>query len=135
MHLLSRIGELSEWGLAVVLDIVSRYTPTNEDETFAVMNLLDAVLRTANSGAVLGTIKCFMKMTESLEDLRPQIWARAKPPLLTLLAGGNPELQYVSCSKPFLQSFLLPFVVISLSLSLSLSLSIYYCLPAFSNTT
>ena len=94
MHLLSRIGELSEWGLAVVLDIVSRYTPTNEDETFAIMNLLDAVLRTANSGAVLGTIKCFMKLTDKFEDLRPQIWARAKPPLLTLLAGGNPELQY-----------------------------------------
>lgn len=94
MHLLSRIGELSEWGLAVVLDIVSRYSPANEDETFAIMNLLDAVLRTANSGAVLGTIKCFMKLTEGFEDLRPQIWVRAKPPLLTLLAGGNPELQY-----------------------------------------
>lgn len=94
MHLLSRIGELSEWGLAVVLDIVSRYSPANEDETFAIMNLLDAVLRTANSGAVLGTIKCFMKLADRFEDLRPQIWVRGKPPLLTLLAGGNPELQY-----------------------------------------
>ncbi len=94
MHLLSRIGEFSEWGLCTVLDIVSRYKPANEDETFAIMNLLDAVLRTANSGAVLGTIKCFMNLTENFKDLRPQIWARAKPPLLTLLAGGNLELQY-----------------------------------------
>ena len=94
MHLLSRIGEFSEWGLVAVLDIVSRYKPEKEEETFAIMNLLDAVLRTANSGAVLGTIKCFMNLTENFQELQSQIWARRSPPLLTLLAGGNLELQY-----------------------------------------
>jgi hypothetical protein len=44
-HLLNRIGEFSEWGLIAVLDLVSRYTPSSEEEMFGVMNLLDPVLR------------------------------------------------------------------------------------------
>ena len=94
MHLLNRIAEFNEWGLIVVLDLVARYDPVSEEETFAIMNLLDPVLRTANSGAVLGAIKCFMKLTQSFENLQTQIWVRAKPPLLTQVTGGSPEMQY-----------------------------------------
>jgi AP-4 complex subunit beta-1 len=61
VHLLNRIGEFSEWGLNTVLDLVSRYKPASEDEMFAVMNLLDPVLRTANSGAVLAIVKSFLR--------------------------------------------------------------------------
>lgn len=94
--LLNRIGEFSEWGLNTVLDLVSRYRPTSEDEVFSIMNLLDPVMRTANSGSVLATLKCFFKLTEPLPDLLPQIIERAKPPLLTLITGGNPEVQYLT---------------------------------------
>ncbi len=94
MPLLNRLAEFNEWGLQSVLDFVSRYRSTTEDETFAIMNLLDPVLRSANSGAVLGTIRCFMSLTEKYTELRPQIWARAKPPLLTFITGAPPETQY-----------------------------------------
>eukprot|EP00981_Chlorochromonas_danica_P012782 scaffold5400_cov159-Ochromonas_danica.AAC.1 len=94
--LLNRIGEFSEWGLNTVLDLVSRYRPTSEEEVFSIMNLLDPVMRTANSGSVLATLKCFFKLTEPLPDLLPQIVERAKPPLLTLITGGNPEVQYLT---------------------------------------
>lgn len=94
--LLNRIGEFSEWGLNMVLDLVCRYKAANEDEVFAVMNLLDPVLRTANSGSVLATIKCFLTLSSHMPDMHPQIITRAKPPLLTLITGGHPEAQYMT---------------------------------------
>ena len=94
MHLLNRLGEFNEWGMQAVLDYVSRYHPTAEDETFAIMNLLDPVLRSANSGAVLACIRCFMTLTENFPELRQQIWLRAKPPLLTFVTGASPETQF-----------------------------------------
>lgn len=94
LSLLNRISEFSEWGLNTVLDLVARYTPSNEDELFSIMNLLDPVLRTASSAAVISTFKCFMKFSSSNPELQPQIFSRSKPPILTLITGGNPEIQY-----------------------------------------
>ncbi len=96
MALLNRIGEFSEWGLNSILDLVARYQPASEDEAFAIMNLLDPVLRTANSGSVLATFKCFMKMTAGMPDLQVQIYSRAKPPLLTLVTGAHAESQFTT---------------------------------------
>jgi len=95
MHLLNRIGEFNEWGLNTLLDIVARYKPTTEDEIFAIMNLLDPVLRTASSNAVLGTTKCFLSLSKHFTELEGQIYSRAKPPMLTLITGGHSEMQYV----------------------------------------
>jgi AP-4 complex subunit beta-1 len=94
MHLLNRLGEFNEWGLNVVLDILSRYCPKSEDETFAIMNILDPVLRTSNSGAVLATIKCFFSLTEPYPEFTIQVIQRSKAPLLTLLASSSSEIQY-----------------------------------------
>jgi vesicle coat complex subunit len=93
-HLLNRIGEFSEWGLIAVLDLVSRYTPSSEEEMFGVMNLLDPVLRTANSGAVLATVKCFINLTSSRPDMQPQVFLRAKAPIMTVITGSQAEVQY-----------------------------------------
>lgn len=96
MALLNRVGEFSEWGLNAVLDLVSRYKPATAEEVYAVMNLLDPLLRTANSGAVLSTVKCFIQLTkELLPELHNQIYTRAKPPLLTLITGAHSEGQYM----------------------------------------
>jgi AP-4 complex subunit beta-1 len=94
LQLLNRLGEFNEWGLNLVLDILSRYFPETEDETFAIMNVLDPVLRTSNSGAVLATIKCFMNLTEPYPELLTQVIHRAKPPMLTLLTSSTSEIQY-----------------------------------------
>lgn len=96
MGLLNRIGEFSEWGLNTILDLVARYKPNNEEEIFAIMNLLDPVLRTANSGSVLSTLKCFLHLSASIPDLFPQIVTRAKPPLITLITGTVSESQYMT---------------------------------------
>jgi len=94
LQLLNRISEFNEWGLNTILDLTALYQPRTEDETYAIMNLLDPVLRTANSGAVLATLKCFLKLTANMPELHPQIISRSKPPILTLITGAVPEIQH-----------------------------------------
>lgn len=99
MPILNRIGEFSEWGLNTILDLLARYKPHSEDELYAIMNLLDPVLRTANSGSVLATLKVFLFLASSLgvaDALHPQILVRCRPPLLTLVTGAHSEVQYVT---------------------------------------
>ena len=52
---------------------MSKYDPVDEEETFSIMNLLDPVLRTSNSGVVLAAIKCFVRLTYGMPDLQPQV--------------------------------------------------------------
>lgn len=88
-HLLGRLNDFNEWGLGAVLRLVSRYEPESDEETFGIMNVLDPVLRTSNSGVVLEAIGCFVRLTENLPELHSQVYQRLKAPLLTLMAGGG----------------------------------------------
>lgn len=100
LHLLNRIHEFSEFDQVKVLELVPRYIPANSDEGFQIMNLLDPVLRTSNSSAVLATIRAFMSIVEQVadedkEEIKQQVIARIKAPLITLIASGSSELQFV----------------------------------------
>lgn len=88
-HMLGRLNDFNEWGLGAVLRLVARYEPESDEETFGIMNVLDPVLRTSNSGVVLEAIGCFVRLTEHLPDLHGQVYDRVKTPLLTLMAGGG----------------------------------------------
>ncbi|KAJ8608890.1 hypothetical protein CTAYLR_005297, partial [Chrysophaeum taylorii] len=88
-HLLGRLNDFNEWGLGAVLRLVARYEPESDEETFGIMNVLDPVLRTSNSGVVLEAIGCFVRLTENLPELHAQVYERLKAPLLTLMAGGG----------------------------------------------
>jgi len=94
LQLLNRVQEFDEFGLSEVLGLLVKYEPNGKDEMFAIMNLLDPVLRTSNSGSVLATIKCFLKLTDGIEGMGEMVCQRIKPPILTLVAGGTPELVY-----------------------------------------
>lgn len=110
LHLLNRIHEFSEFGILSVLDLVPRYIPANDEEGFQIMNLLDPVLRTANAGAVVATIRAFLSIAEAIgkrggddrdpdsptvDDLKRQVVVRIKAPLVTLIASSSHELAYV----------------------------------------
>eukprot|EP00956_Cyclotella_meneghiniana_P029794 scaffold73307_cov21-Cyclotella_meneghiniana.AAC.1 len=110
LHLLNRIHEFSEFGILSVLDLVPRYIPANDEEGFQIMNLLDPVLRTANAGAVVATIRAFLSIADavgkrdgddrdtdspSVDDLKRQVILRIKAPLVTLIASSSNELAYV----------------------------------------
>lgn len=88
MSLLNRMSEFSEWGLGVVLDLVSRYYPQSEDETFAIMNVLDPLLRHSSSSAVLSTVKCFVHLTEPYPDMLAQVCSHS--PLHTHPSSSSP---------------------------------------------
>mmetsp|Transcript_7655 Transcript_7655/g.11522 ORF Transcript_7655/g.11522 Transcript_7655/m.11522 type:complete len:834 (-) Transcript_7655:328-2829(-) len=87
-HLLGRLNDFNEWGLGAVLRLVTRYEPESDQETYGIMNILDPVLRTSNSGVVLEAIGCFVALTEHLPELHQQVYDRIKSPLLTLMAGS-----------------------------------------------
>ncbi len=110
LHLLNRIHEFSEFGILAVLDLIPRYIPANDEEGFQIMNLLDPVLKTANAGAVVATIRAFLSIATAIgkrpgddrdedsptvDDLSKQVVTRIKAPLVTLIASGSSELSYV----------------------------------------
>lgn len=100
LHLLNRIHEFSEFDLVQVLELVPRYIPANADEGFQIMNLLDPVLRTSSSAAVLATIRAFISIVDQIsgedkEEMKLQVVSRVKAPLITLVASGSSEVQFV----------------------------------------
>lgn len=94
LHLLNRLGEFGEFGVVAILDLVPRYIPANEDEGYQIMNLLDPVLRTTNSGAFMSVIFAFLSLAQNVEGMKEQIVSRVKAPLITMMTGGSSELNY-----------------------------------------
>jgi len=101
MHLLNRIHEFSEFGVVVVIELIHRYIPANDDEAYAIMTLLDPVLKTSNSGAVLATIQAFLALANHISDqdgsggMKRHVITRVKAPFVTLVSAGSSELVHV----------------------------------------
>ena len=100
LHLLNRIHEFNEFAKVQILELVPRYIPANEDEGFQIMNLLDPVLSTSGSAAVMATIRAFLSLAEQLGDdnnsqsMKRQIVNRVKPSLVTQISSGSSEMMY-----------------------------------------
>jgi len=102
LHLLNRIHEFTEFDLVCVLELVPRYIPANAEEGYNIMNLLDSVLKSSSSATVLATVRAFLSMVDSIgstpeeiQEIKVQIVARVKAPLVTLVASGSNESCYV----------------------------------------
>jgi AP-4 complex subunit beta-1 len=95
-HLLARLKEFSEWSQCLVLQLLARYQPADEEEIFDILNILDDRLKQVNSGVVLATSRLFLSLTAELFELQEDINERIKTPLLTILGLGSssPELVY-----------------------------------------
>jgi AP-4 complex subunit beta-1 len=109
LHLLNRIHEFNDFAKVQVLDLVARYIPANPDEGFQIMNLLDPVLQSASSAAVMATVKAFLSLADHLEaapgsdygssgapdqGMKRQIVIRVKPCLVTQISAGSSEIMY-----------------------------------------
>lgn len=68
-----RIKDFNEWAQCLVLDLVSKYLPADNGEIFDIMNLLEDRLQHANAAVVLATIKLFLHMTLSMNDVHQQV--------------------------------------------------------------
>ena len=97
-HLLNRMREFNEWSQCIVLEVVAKYRPAEQSETFDVMNLLEERLKHSNSAVVLGATKVFLHLTQDMHTVHQQVYARLRAPLLTLVAGGTFEQSFV-CLK------------------------------------
>ncbi|PFH36721.1 HEAT repeat-containing protein [Besnoitia besnoiti] len=93
-HFLNRIKRFSEWGVCTILNLVATYQPESEEEAFDIMNILDDKLKSSSAAVVLACSNCFLELTRGNEDLRRQVYCRLKPPLLTLVTTGYPEIAY-----------------------------------------
>lgn len=69
INLLNRIKEFNEWGQSIILDMCSKYNPTDQSELFDIMNLLEDRFKHASSSVVLGTVKVFLHLTKDKPDL------------------------------------------------------------------
>ncbi|KAG2599262.1 hypothetical protein PVAP13_5KG383200 [Panicum virgatum] len=93
-YLLNKIKEFSEWAQCLVLELASKFLPSDNNEIFDIMNLLEDRLQHANGAVVLSTIKVFLHLTMSMTDVHQQVYERIKAPLLTLVGAGSPEQSY-----------------------------------------
>ncbi|THU63540.1 hypothetical protein C4D60_Mb01t16860 [Musa balbisiana] len=97
-YLLNRIKEFNEWAQCLVLELVAKYIPSDTDDIFDIMNLLEDRLQHANGAVVLATIKVFLHLTMSMNDVHQQVYERIKAPLLTLVGSGSSEQSYAVLS-------------------------------------
>jgi AP-4 complex subunit beta-1 len=100
IYLLNKLKEFNEWGQAIVLDLVARYSPKNEAETLDIMNLLADRLRLSSFPVVLATIKIFINYSLASPAVYDQVLEKVQGPLMTLCATGyvtnNHELYYLA---------------------------------------
>ena len=109
LHLLNRIHEFAEFQVVQVLELVPRYIPANAEEGFQIMNLLDPVLRTSSCASVMATVRAFLALADQISDndtgdMKRQVIARVKAPLVTLVSSGSFEI--VFCLLKQIQSLM-----------------------------
>ncbi|XP_052188596.1 beta-adaptin-like protein A [Diospyros lotus] len=97
-YFLNRIKQFNEWAQCLVLELVAKYVPSDTNEIFDIMDLLEDRLQHANGAVVLATIKLFLQLTLSMTDVHQQVYERIKAPLLTLVSSGSPEQSYAVLS-------------------------------------
>ncbi|GMJ15887.1 Adaptor protein complex protein 4B [Hibiscus trionum] len=109
-YLLNRIKEFSEWAQCLVLELVTKYAPSDSSEAFDIMNLLEDRLQHANGAVVLATSKVFLQLTLSITDVHHQVYERIKAPMLTLVSSGSPEQSYAVLSHLHLLVMRAPYI-------------------------
>lgn len=68
-----RIKEFSEWAQCLVLELAAKYVPSDSNDIFDIMNLLEDRLQHANGAVVLATTKLFLQLTLSMTDVHQQV--------------------------------------------------------------
>ncbi|CAH8281953.1 unnamed protein product [Eruca vesicaria subsp. sativa] len=112
-YFLNRIKEFSEWAQCLILELAVKYVPSDGNDIFDIMNLLEDRLQHANGAVVLATVKVFLQLTLSMTDVHQQVYERIKSPLLTLVSSGSPEQSYAILSHLHLLVVRAPFIFAS----------------------
>lgn len=98
LHLLNRIHEFNEFAKVQILELVPRYIPADEEEAYQIMNLLDPILSTSGSAAVMAAVRAFLSLADQIGDddhsMKRQIVTRVKPCIVTQISSGSSEMMY-----------------------------------------
>eukprot|EP00040_Diaphanoeca_grandis_P001303 m.18080 g.18080 ORF g.18080 m.18080 type:complete len:808 (+) comp11828_c0_seq1:105-2528(+) len=97
-RLLTGLHDFNEWCQSVIMGILVRYVPTDEDEVFDILNILESRLRHSNSGVILAAARLFLHLTRNMSDMHEDIYQRLKVPLITQMASGSSELCFMCLS-------------------------------------
>lgn len=88
-----RIKEFNEWAQCLILELAVKYVPSDSNDIFDIMNLLEDRLQHANGAVVLATVKVFLQLTLSMTDVHQQV--RSPPPLSLIIEIISDEISYV----------------------------------------
>ncbi|XP_053990749.1 uncharacterized protein LOC128882925 [Hylaeus volcanicus] len=95
IRLLNRLKRFRETSQCIILNILSNYRPSNENEVYDVMNILEDLLKHSSAAVLLATIKCFLILIEFCPLSLISVIKRLRPPLLTLIVSVPVEQCYV----------------------------------------
>ena len=96
-HLMSALHENNEWTQIYLLEGISRYSPTKQDEINEMIERIIPCVSHSNAGVVLSVIKILIKLLDLVENPETirTVCKKIKPSLVTLLSS-EPEIQYVA---------------------------------------
>lgn len=98
IHMLGRLSNFDEYGQTVVLEMVSRYMPKDQDELYDIMNHLADKLKDSSPSVTLATVKVLIKFVDYDAELTEQVMGKIKTPLLSLVTTSSMEMRYVVVS-------------------------------------
>lgn len=93
-HLLKILGELTDWGVVKVFEVLLKYIPKTDDEAIEMMNVCDFCLQSCNLAIIVATINFFTHLTASLPHLRKHIFERAIGAFIFALSSRDYEILY-----------------------------------------
>ena len=67
------VQEFSEWAQCQVLEFATHYRPSDEQEVYDFMNVLDDRLSHSNSAVVMATVKMFLHYTLTMPATHQQV--------------------------------------------------------------
>ena len=96
-HLMNALHENNEWTQIYLLEGISRYNPTKQDEINEMIERIIPCVSHSNAGVVLSVIKILIKLLDSVENPETirTVCKKITPSLVTLLSS-EPEIQYVA---------------------------------------
>ncbi|XP_060070431.1 AP-4 complex subunit beta-1-like [Ylistrum balloti] len=103
-YLLNKLDSLTPWGQMYTMNILVKYKPKSEDETFDIMNMLDKYLSHNSCSVSLACLKLFTHLVEDLPHLKDEVIQRSLTGICSVLTSGNHELVY--CVIEILEHFL-----------------------------
>eukprot|EP00954_Amorphochlora_amoebiformis_P025249 1371769-Amorphochlora_amoeboformis.AAC.2 len=96
--LLAAMNECTEWGQVFILDCLSKYNPTSKQAETVIERVVPRLIH-ANSAVAMSAVKVIIKYLDVVENnsMRSYVMREKIPnPLITILSGDKPELQYVA---------------------------------------